>query len=356
MSRSAARKGLELRKAPPRSPELARRGDLLWIETQYLQPDPSQPRKEFDEESLVELAASLTDVGVLTPLRVRPADPATGMHAITDGERRWRAGQRAGVPLFPCLVEAAEGDRAFFEAYLANLHRDALSPVDAAVGLQHIRESLRLTSDDEVATRLRKSRGWVRQMNAVLGLDPETRALMQERGEPVAIAVGLRPQTPAERRVTLDAIADLPSRDDKVRFISRVNDHRRAGLDIGEAVELVAGGSEESSSQSGELRARPTKTGRAPRVSAPFTWRDGDDGAQVEVAPAALATTRLAIKRTATADEWVEAIRSDLLALGQSSAGEPVSEDAVARYLEPLRRMLDRFPQVPADDDRRAAQ
>ena len=274
MSRSAARKGLELRKAPPRSPELARRGDLLWIETHYLQPDPGQPRKEFDEESLVELAASLTDVEVLTPLRVRPADPATGMHAITDGERRWRAGQRVGAPLFPCLVEAAEGDRAFFEAYLANLHRDALSPVDAAVGLQHIRESFRLTSDEEVATRLRKSRGWVRQMNAVLGLDPETRALIQERGEPVAIAVGPQPQTPAERRVTLDALADIPSRDEKVRFVGRVSDHRRAGLDIDRAVALVAGTLEESPGPPREQHGEATRTGRPRRI--PLTLSDPD--------------------------------------------------------------------------------
>jgi len=110
-----------------------------------------------------------------------------------DAERRWRAGQQAGIVEFPCLVEAADQDTAFFEAYLANLHRDALAPVDAAVGLQHIRETFGLVGDDEVAAKLNKSVGWVRQMNAVLGLDPDARQTLQTRGEPVAVAGGLRP-------------------------------------------------------------------------------------------------------------------------------------------------------------------
>jgi ParB family chromosome partitioning protein len=116
---------------------------------------------------------------------------------------------------FPCLVEAADQDTAFFEAYLANLHRDALAPVDAAIGLQHIRETFGLVGDDEVAAKLNKSVGWVRQMNAVLGLDPDARQTLQARGEPVAVAVGLRPQSREERKATLDAIADLPNRDAK---------------------------------------------------------------------------------------------------------------------------------------------
>jgi ParB-like chromosome segregation protein Spo0J len=273
-----------------------------------------------------------------------PPDPTTGMHSITDGERRWRAGQQAGVGLFPCLVEAADGDRAFFEAYLANLHRDALSPVDASVGLQHIREAFRLTSDEEVATRLRKSRGWVRQMNAVLGLDPETRALMQERGEPVAIAVGLRPQSPAELRVTLDAIADLPSRDDKVRFVSRVNEQRRVGRSIEEALAIVA-----------DATARPTsgvptpaRTGRPRSTADAFSWREDDQGPTVEVAPSALATTRLASRRAVQIDEWIGALRQDLLLLAESSADVDGASDVVARSVHPIRSLLAMFPDEPA--------
>jgi ParB/RepB/Spo0J family partition protein len=319
--RSAARQALTLRSSPPRSPELAQRGDLLWIEAQYLQPDPHQPRKQFDDDTLGELAASLSDVGVLTPLRVRPADE-TERHTITDGERRWRAGQQAGIVEFPCLVEAADQDTAFFEAYLANLHRDALAPVDAAIGLQHIRETFSLVGDDEVAAKLNKSVGWVRQMNAVLGLDPDARQTLQARGEPVAVAVGLRPQSREERKATLDAIADLPNRDAKVAFIGRVNDQVRAGLPIQDAIANVRGA--QSPAKEAEQSPQPRRrslAGRPTRFTLPFTWRAVDPGIHLlEISPSALATTRLAGLRTASFEEWLQAVRADLVTFRDSCA------------------------------------
>jgi ParB family chromosome partitioning protein len=334
MSRSAARQALSLRAAPPRAAELVDRGDLLWIEAQYLQPDPDQPRKSFDEESLAELADSLSDVGVLTPLRVRPADPATGLHTITDGERRWRAGQVAGIVVYPCLVEAADPAHAFLEAYLANLHRDALSPVDAAVGLQHIRETFGLAGDDEVAARLKKSVGWVRQMNAVLGLDRATRNALQERGEPVAIAVGLRPQRPAERKATLEAIATLPSRDEKVRFIGRVNDHRRAGRPIDEAITLAQTPKPERPPSNGKRPAGGERSGRPRRFTPLFSWRAIADGITVlDVDTPGLAMTRLAARRTVDGDEWIAAMKADAVAFRDQCAAEPDGAESWARFL-----------------------
>lgn len=315
----AARQALALRSAPPRNPELSSRGDLLWIESQYLQPDPFQPRRDFDEGTLAELADSLADTGVLTPLRVRPADPTTRCHTITDGERRWRAGQQAGVVVFPCLVEAADQNQAFFEAYLANLHRDALSPVDAAVGLQHIREVYGLVGDEDVAAKLKKSVGWVRQMNAVLGLDAQTRRVLQERGEPVAIAVGLRPQTAGERAATLDAIVNLPGRDAKVGFISRVNDHRRAGLPIHDAIAAVRAARDVRPVESPPRRTN--SGGRPTRATVPFVWRAIADGIHIaDVNCSALATSRLAAARTASIDEWRRAVAADLVAFRDSCA------------------------------------
>jgi ParB/RepB/Spo0J family partition protein len=329
--RSAARQALTLRSAPPRSPELAQRGDLLWIEAHYLQPDPLQPRKQFDEDTLGELAASLSDVGVLTPLRVRPADE-TGRHTITDGERRW----------FPCLVEAADQNTAFFEAYLANLHRDALAPVDAAIGLQHIRETFGLVGDDEVAAKLNKSVGWVRQMNAVLGLDPDARQTLQARGEPVAVAVGLRPQSREERKATLDAIADLPNRDAKVAFIGRVNDQVRSGLPIQDAIANVRGAQTPASDTEQSLPPRRrSPAGRPTRFTLPFTWRAVDPGIHLlEISPSALATTRLAGLRTASFEEWLQAVRADLVAFRDSCADVTDSGPAWSETVSALTDVL----------------
>ena len=347
MSR-AARQALTLRAAPPRDEGLERRADLLWIETQYLTPDPDQPRREFDEVTLDELAQSIGDIGVLTPLRVRPAD-ANGMHMITDGERRFRAGRGVGVVEFPCMVEGANPDQAFFEAYATSLHRDALSHVDAAVGMQRIREAFGLADDDAVAAKLKKSIGWVRQMNAVLGLDHDTRRKVRERAEPVAVAVGLRAQAPADRAATLDAIAELPSRDAKVDFISRVNEQRRAGAPIGEAIERVKA----AASSNGKLRAngvdalgargpkQRTLVGRPTRVTLPFAWRSVADGWwDVDVHPAVLATTRLASRRAVSLADWREALRADLTAFRDAAASENDDGRAWAGVVEALSPLL----------------
>ena len=264
-------------------------------------------------------------MGILTPLRVRPADPETGVHMLTDGERRLRAGQRAGVVEFPCMVEGADPDRAFFEAYATSLHRDALSPIDAAVGMQRIRELFGLASDDAVAEKLRKSVGWVRQMNAVLGLDMETRRVLRERSEPLAVAVGLRAQEPADRGPTLEAIAELPSRDAKVDFISRVNEQRRAGRTIDEAIAAVrsatdAAGAAPASPRRTPRPARPS-LGRPTRITLPFEWRQvGPEWWEVDVHPSVLATTRLAAQRSVSLREWREALQADLTAFRDASA------------------------------------
>jgi ParB/RepB/Spo0J family partition protein len=340
---NVARKSLKLRGTVQRSPELATRGDLLWIRSDYLRPDAEQPRRDFDEDTLEELAASIEDVGILTALRVRPPD-GDGIHTITDGERRWRAGQRAGVMEYPCLVEAADATQAFLEAYLANLHRDALSPVDAAAGVQQIRHTYQLASDDEVASKLRKSLGWVRQMNAVAALDTQTKTALLERREPAAVAVGLRPQSPTERAATLDAISDLTSRDAKVDFIGRINDQRRAGKNIKEAIEVARGAS--TAIESDRVRARSpgvrNRVGRPTRITLPFAREPGALGSQQLVAhPAALATTRLAGQRIALPWQWREAICADITAFRDACADGEESGTEWQKTVEEIRKLID---------------
>lgn len=344
MSR-AARQALALRTAPPRDLQLERRADLLWIETQYLVPDPNQPRREFDELTLDELGQSIADIGILTPLRVRPADPDSGLHMITDGERRFRAGRAVGVVEFPCMVEGADPNQAFFEAYATSLHRDALSSIDAAVGMQRIREAFALASDEEVAQKLKKSLGWVRQMNAVLGLDQATRRTLRERAEPVAVAVGLRAQNPDDRHATLEAIADLPSRDAKVEFISRVNEQRRAGVPIDDAITRVqaangSNGTARTKSMGSEQRPRQL-VGRPARVTLPFTWRLVAEGWwDVEVHPSVLETTRLAGRRAVSLAEWRDALCADITAFRDSSAAANDDGQAWAAVAEAIRALV----------------
>jgi ParB/RepB/Spo0J family partition protein len=342
MSQNAARQGMALRGSVQRAPELSVRGDLLWIPGEYIQPDPDQPRRDFDEESLTQLADNISSAGLLVPLRVRPANDQ-GLHTITDGERRWRAGSRVGLVEYPCLVEAADSATAFFEAYSANLHRDALTLVDAAVGLQRIRELFGLASDGEVAARVQKSVGWVRQMNAVIALDVHTRRVMQERGEPIAVAVALRPQSAPERLSTLDAVAHLESRDEKLEMIARINDQRRAGSPIEAAIEFAGKvvDREPEALDTQENRKPAPRVGRPTRVTLPFTWRETAAGTQLDVAPSALATTRLARQRTVAGWQWRDGLREDLVTFRDACAATEGSEGEWAQLVEMLRGVID---------------
>jgi ParB/RepB/Spo0J family partition protein len=128
------------------------------IERRYLIPDPEQPRKHFDEEKLSELAQSITEHGILQPLRVRPApdyeDP--GYYYIVAGERRWRAAGLADCNELPAIVRDSEADRRSFEQLVENLQREDLSDQDEA----------------NAYARLRQQGYGVRQIAEKLGVSP----------------------------------------------------------------------------------------------------------------------------------------------------------------------------------------
>jgi hypothetical protein len=183
-------------------------------------------------------------------------------------------------------------------------------------------------------------------MNAVLGLDMETRRELRTRGEPVAIAVGLRAQDPEDRVPTLAAIADLPSRDAKVEFISRVNEQRRAGVPIEEAIAAVRAAGAVSAvvaaSPSRPAHPRRPVVGRPARITLPFVWRQvGPDWWDVDVHPSVLATTRLAAQRSASVSEWRDAICADLTAFRDASATAPDGGQAWTGVVEALSTLLD---------------
>ncbi len=107
----------------------------LVLERRLLAPDPDQPRKVFDEAKLEELAESLKQVGILQPLRVRPA-AEEGRFIIVNGERRWRAAGLADIPEIPVVVRDSAADERAFEMLVENLQREDLSDDDEARAYQ----------------------------------------------------------------------------------------------------------------------------------------------------------------------------------------------------------------------------
>lgn len=120
-----------------------------------IEPNRSQPRYNFDEESLQELADSIREVGIIQPIIVRTQ--AIGGYQIVAGERRWRAAQIAGLTEVPVIIKDL-GDREMAElALIENLQREDLDAVEEAEGYRHLMEEYSMTQE-QVAERVGKSR------------------------------------------------------------------------------------------------------------------------------------------------------------------------------------------------------
>lgn len=144
-----------------------------------VQPNPNQPRVSFDEESLDELAASITEVGVLQPVVVRPLDDGT--FALIAGERRWRAARRAGLVEIPAVVRRSDDQATLTEALIENLQRQDLGPLEEAAAFQQLLEDYGMTHD-QVATAVGKSRPAVSNTVRLLQLPAPIQGMV-ERGE-----------------------------------------------------------------------------------------------------------------------------------------------------------------------------
>ncbi len=135
-----------------------------------IEPNPNQPRREFDEEELQALADSISVHGVVQPLTVR--ELSSGYYQIIAGERRWRASRMAGLSDIPVVVVEADDRKAMELALIENLQRQDLNPVEEALGYQALIDEYGLTQE-ETASRVGKSRPSVANALRLLGLCPE---------------------------------------------------------------------------------------------------------------------------------------------------------------------------------------
>jgi ParB family transcriptional regulator, chromosome partitioning protein len=117
--------------------------------------NPRNPRSVFDEDALVELTHSIREFGLLQPIVVR--DAPGGGYELVMGERRWRAGQRAGLTTIPAIVRRTEDADLLRDALLENIHRANLNPLEEAAAYQQLLEEFDVTQE-ELASRLGRSR------------------------------------------------------------------------------------------------------------------------------------------------------------------------------------------------------
>jgi ParB family transcriptional regulator, chromosome partitioning protein len=127
---------------------------------EVLEPSPFQPRREMNEEALQELAASITQRGILQPLLVRPHPGKSGHYQIIAGERRWRAAQKAQLHEVPVLVRELSDSDAMAAGLVENLQRQDLNPVEEATGLQRLIKEFDMTQET-LADAIGKSRAHI---------------------------------------------------------------------------------------------------------------------------------------------------------------------------------------------------
>ena len=135
-----------------------------------IEPDPGQPRKTFDDETLAELSASIAEHGLLQPIAVRPKP--SGGYLIVAGERRWRASRMAALTEVPVIVKDVTDEQAMELALVENLQREDLDPVEEAAGIRELMTRCDLTQE-QAARKLGKSRSALANSLRLLSL-PET--------------------------------------------------------------------------------------------------------------------------------------------------------------------------------------
>ena len=141
-----------------------------------IEPNHNQPRKDFDEKALSELAESIEQHGVLQPLVVRPL--ANGSYQLVAGERRWRAARIAGLTEVPVVIKELTDEEVIEIAMIENLQREDLNPLEEALGYRYMMDELQITQE-QAAEKVGKSRPAVANALRLLKLPNEVQEMVK---------------------------------------------------------------------------------------------------------------------------------------------------------------------------------
>lgn len=147
------------------------------IPTEFLRPNPRNPRRSFSEEELEELANSIREKGIIQPILVRPIAGVDGTFEIIAGERRWRAAQRASLHEVPILVIEAADREAYEIAIIENVQRADLNPLEEALGYEKLAADYGY-SQNELARVIGKSRSHIANTMRLAKLPQKVQSLL----------------------------------------------------------------------------------------------------------------------------------------------------------------------------------
>lgn len=148
------------------------------LKLEDIRPNPYQPRTEFDEEALNELAASIKSIGIVQPITVRPADG--GKYEIIAGERRFRASKLAGQETIPAYIRKTEDESLLELALIENIQREDLNAIEVAISYQRLLDECKLTQD-ALSERIGKKRATISNYLRLLKLPAQIQLAIRDR-------------------------------------------------------------------------------------------------------------------------------------------------------------------------------
>ena len=193
-------------------------GRVVFLPPRAIRPNPSQPRKSFEEKALEELACSIRQHGVLQPLTVRRVG---NFYELIAGERRLRASVQAGLPEIPCIIMQMDDRESGLAAMVENLQRQDLDYLEEAAGIAALMETGGLTQE-QTARMLGKSQSTLANKLRILKHSPE-------------VLEALRQSALTERHAR--ALLRLTEEDDKLRAIKEI---RRQSMSVAKAEQYIA--------------------------------------------------------------------------------------------------------------------
>src|SRR6056297_3427319 len=144
-------------------------GNIVELDIESIEVNPFQPRTNFNEESLKELASSIRELGVIQPITVRKMDFNT--YQLVSGERRYRASKMLGIETIPSYIRIANDQESLEMALVENIQRQDLDPIEVALSYQRLIDEIDLTQE-EMSERIGKNRSTIANYLRLLKLDP----------------------------------------------------------------------------------------------------------------------------------------------------------------------------------------
>ena len=150
--------------------------NLNEVDIAQIEPNPNQPRREFDPEALQELANSIRELGIIQPITVRKVEG--GKYQIIAGERRWRASQQAGLSRIPAYIVTVEDQGVMEMALVENIQREDLNAIEIALAYQHLADEIGMTQA-KISERVGKSRAAVTNYMRLLKLPAQVQMALK---------------------------------------------------------------------------------------------------------------------------------------------------------------------------------